>query len=76
MTNYIEEIKTVDKFAAEASTKLKEKALAAKDYLKGRYQNVNDNAFAVIQVEGYHGIALIKTKAKPCISFASNAIVL
>ena len=65
MTNYIEEIKTVDGFAAEASTKLKEKALAAKDYLKGRYQNVNDNDFVVIEVEGYHCIALIK--AKPCI---------
>ena len=67
MTNYIEEIKTVDRFAAEASPKLKEKALAAKDYLKGRYENVNDKDFVVIEVEGYHCIALIKTKAKPCI---------
>lgn len=67
MTNYIEDIKTVDMFAAEASTKLKEKALAAKDYLKGRYQNVNNDDFVVIEVEGYHCIALIKTKAKLCI---------
>lgn len=65
MTNYIEDIKTVDRFAAEASPKLKEKALAAKDYLKGRYENVNDKDFVVIEVEGYHCIALIKTK--PCI---------
>lgn len=68
MTNYIEEIKTVERFAAEASPKLKEKVLAAKDYLKGRYQNVNENDFVVIEVEGYNCIALIKTKAKPCIS--------
>ena len=67
MTNYIEKIMTVDMFAAEANPKLKEKALAAKDYLKGRYQNVNDNDFDVIEVEGYNCIALIKTKAKPCI---------
>ena len=67
MTNYIEEIKTVKKFAAEASPKLKEKALAAKDYLKGRYENVNDNDFVVIEVEGYNCVALIKTKAKPFI---------
>ena len=56
MTNYIEKIMTVDMFAAEASTKLKEKALAAKDYLKGRYENVNDNDFVVIEVEGYNCI--------------------
>ncbi len=67
MTNYIEKIKTVERFAAEASTKLKEKALAAKEYLNGRYQNVNDNDFVVIEVEGYNCIALIKTKAKHCI---------
>ena len=67
MRNYIEEIKTLDRFAAEASPTLKEKAIAAKDYLKGRYQNVNDNDFVVIEVEGYHCIALIKTKAEPCI---------
>lgn len=56
--NYIDAITTVKQFKND-NPKLAEKAEFAKEYLKGFYEQLNENDFIVIEVESYYCVAVV-----------------
>lgn len=64
LNNYVEAVTTVEQFKTEYP-KLAEQAQRAKDYLKGRYEQANEDDYIVIEVEGYNCVAVILDDCLP-----------
>ena len=62
MKNYLDEIYTVSEFKKD-NPALAEKAEQALQYIKGYYPK--DDAFVVIQVEGYNCVACLRDEFYP-----------
>lgn len=58
MENYIDEITTVEQFKLD-NPKLADQAQKAKNYLKERYVNADEDDFIVIEVESYKCVAVL-----------------
>lgn len=64
--NYIDAITTVEQFKNEYPN-LAEKTEFAKEYLKGFYEQLNENDFIVIEVENYYCVAVVLDYTLPYI---------
>ncbi len=58
LSNYIDAVTTVEEFK-KSYPELAEKAELAKEYLKGFYEQLNENDFIVIEVESYYCVAVV-----------------
>lgn len=66
LSNYVDAITTVEQFKKEYPN-LAEKAEFAKKYLKGFYEQLNENDFIVIEVETYYCVAVVLDYTLPYI---------
>lgn len=66
MTNYLDEIYSVEQFKQDHPD-LAEQAERAKDYLKGYCQNGDDVTYVIIEVEGYKCVAYLVDEFSPYI---------
>ncbi len=64
--NYVDAVTTVEEFK-KSYPELAEKAEFAKEYLKGYYEQLNENDFIVIEVESYYCVAVVLDYTLPYI---------